>query len=138
MALERWLPVVGNESEYEVSSLGRVRSLSRMRRGKAGSLTPMRGRVLRTGTSGAGYLRVLIQRHSVYVHRLVATAFIPNPLSRPEVNHQDGVKTNNASSNLAWVTHRENGQHASRAGLLAVGDNHGRCARRRREALQCR
>ena len=51
------------------------------------------------------------------LHRLVAIHFVPNPDNKPEVNHIDGNKNNNKSSNLEWVTRRENVQHAIKAGL---------------------
>lgn len=52
-----------------------------------------------------------------YIHRLVATTFIPNPNNKPEVNHIDGNKENNNVTNLEWVTKSENGFHAYRIGL---------------------
>lgn len=55
--------------------------------------------------------------HWRYVHRLVAEAFIPNPLGKPEVNHIDGNRHNNAFTNLEWVTSSENSFHASSTGL---------------------
>lgn len=59
------------------------------------------------------------------IHRAVAEAFIPNPNNLPCVNHKDGDKTNNAISNLKWVTFQENSQHAARTGLIKTGkDSH--------------
>lgn len=57
------------------------------------------------------------QKH-FYVHRLIATAFIPNPLDKPQINHKDGNPSNNAIENLEWVTASENVQHAHDSGLI--------------------
>ena len=68
-----------------------------------------------------GYLAVRLCRegkhHDFLVHRLVAEAFIMNPLQLPEVNHVDGRKTNNDRWNLEWVTSKANTQHAMLLGL---------------------
>jgi len=69
-----------------------------------------------------GYLKiglnVDLKRKCFFVHRLVAEAFIPNPDNKPEINHKDGNKKNNNVSNLEWVTHSENLQHAVTTGLI--------------------
>ena len=68
-----------------------------------------------------GYPRVNLyegtKNHTVTVHRLVAKAFVPNPDNLPEVNHIDGVKTNNSADNLEWVSSSENQKHAFKLGL---------------------
>lgn len=65
-----------------------------------------------------GYLYVRTSNKNLQVHRLVASAFLPNPDNKPEVNHKDGKKTNNHVSNLEWVTTSENAQHAIKNGLI--------------------
>jgi hypothetical protein len=126
MAIEEWRSVVGREAEYEISSHGRVRSLPRFRRGRGGHPTRVFGRILSTANRN-GYRGVLLGRQtSAFIHRLVATAFVPNPLLLPEVNHINGDKADNRAENLEWVSHRGNALHASQMGLLATGERHGR------------
>ena len=103
---EEWKKIEGYPN-YSVSNLGRVRN------NKSGRiLTAHKWGELRT------YLHVILysgshaSRKSHSVHRLVATAFIPNPDNFPEVNHIDGNGFKNAVSNLEWVTHTENMVHA--------------------------
>jgi hypothetical protein len=78
-------------------------------------------RVLKSGTDSKGYQRVRVtvnrQKCCLKVHREVAKAFVPNPENKPQVNHIDGDKSNNAASNLEWVTNKENARHAMKNGL---------------------
>ena len=85
-------------------------------------------KVLKLDKNLSGHFRVTLCVNGVtnrsYVHRIIATAFIPNPEGKPFVNHLDGDKSNNAVSNLEWVTCKENTEHAFRTGLRGVGMNH--------------
>ena len=112
---ERWRYVVGWEGWYEVSSLGRVR-----RAGKAGHGTYV-GRILKPFRGGAGYSMMRLCRDSwegrYYVHQLVALAFLDPCPPGYEMNHKDGCKGNNSTSNLEWLSHSENIAHAYRTGL---------------------
>ncbi len=117
-----YLPVKSYEGLYEVSDSGTVRSLDRKIIGKDGVTYPFKGKVLRASSNKeVEYLQVSLWKNGVgtshYVHRLVATAHIPNPLDLPEVNHLDGNRQNPAKSNLEWCTSQENSIHAVNTGL---------------------
>lgn len=117
---EEWRGVIGH-ADYEVSNLGRVRSVSRVQT-TSNRWGPMArrlaARMLNPQPTGKGYLSVSLGRgneNRQYVHRLVAGAFIPAWLDTGEhVNHRNGDKRDNRSVNLEWVTPAENMLHASR------------------------
>lgn len=121
--MSEWRSVVGWEAIYEVSDAGEVRGCVRTLSKRDGTTQRIRARSLCQTKQSAGYLLVRLsdttsgRRVQARTHRLVADAFIPNPTGRPEVNHIDGAKTNNAANNLEWVTSRENRLHAWRIGL---------------------
>jgi hypothetical protein len=109
---EQWKAIEGYEGLYEVSNLGNVRSLDRTIRHSDGKVTNFKGQVLKYGVHYKGYLVVYLTKNSkkksVKIHRLVATAFIPNPDNLPHVNHKDENKTNNHVSNLEWCSNKYN------------------------------
>lgn len=117
---EEWRAIRGYEGMYEVSNQANVRSLPRtiMIRGRTpGSLSgkPMRKRLVH-GYYSLGLSRNGVVRHFL-VSRLVALAFIPEIEGKPNVNHINGIKTDNRIENLEWVTQKENTRHAWRTGL---------------------
>jgi len=69
-----------------------------------------------------GYLRVQINKKKLFIHKLVAEKYIPNPENKPQVNHKDGNKLNNCVDNLEWVTNQENRNHAVKKGLHLFGE----------------
>jgi DNA-binding transcriptional regulator YiaG len=116
---EQWRPIDGWPA-YEVSNLGRVRSVDRPVRHRCGGAAMRRGRILRQTSGKDTYLQVVLscesRRKTFAVHLLVARHFQPNPLRLPEVNHRDLNKANNRASNLEWTTHKRNQEHAAAAG----------------------
>lgn len=114
---EEWR-VIEKSPGYQVSSEGRIRALARQLnlRNKSGtpytirlSARPMTVYICRS----TGYAKItLAKRNLQLVHRLVAEAFIPNPLRLPQVNHKNGKRADNRVDNLEWVTASENVLHA--------------------------
>lgn len=81
------------------------------------------GRKVKPQKNGKGYLRVGIGGKLLFVHRLVAEKYVPNPDHKSQVNHKDGNKLNNNADNLEWVTNQENRDHAIKNGLHIHGDD---------------
>jgi hypothetical protein len=109
---EIWKDIKGYEGLYQVSNLGRVKSLLFHNN----VVTKKREKILAQRISNSGYLMVGLNKNSkgkkLYVHRLVAEAFVENPLCKKEVNHKDGNKLNNNANNLEFCTPSENIKHS--------------------------
>lgn len=103
--IEKWKQIPN--LPYEISSLGKIRNLQ--------------GKVLKTYIQNSGYEQIKINYQGLHIHksihRLVAEAFMPNPLNKEYVNHIDGNKLNNTVDNLEWCTNSENILHARKTGL---------------------
>lgn len=80
------------------------------------------GHILKGQPNAKGYLRVSISKKLMFVHRLVAEKYIPNPNNLPQVNHKDGNKLNNSVENLEWVSNQQNRNHAVETGLHLSGE----------------
>lgn len=113
--------IKGYKGLYAVTKDGRVWSYLKKRQGGR------RGKFLRPFRGGKGYLIVgfckkgRVIRH--YIHRLVGKAFIPNHDNLPEINHKNGIKTDNHVGNLEWCTRKHNVKHAIKIGLMPLGMN---------------
>ena len=110
---EVWKDIQGYEGKYQVSNLGRVKSLSRKVFNGAGYYV-INEKILKPRKTHTGYLRVHLCRDDRYIHRLVAEAFIPNSNNYSEVNHKDENKQNNRVDNLEWCTREYNLVYGSR------------------------
>ena len=109
---EIWKDIEGFEGLYQVSNLGRIRSLDREVAGCYGSVHIMKGKVLKGAIINGGYLQVILNKEGKYkhflVHRLVWMAFNGTIPKDYEVNHLDECKTNNRLDNLNLLTHKQN------------------------------
>jgi hypothetical protein len=107
---EIWKDIKGYEGRYEISNLGNVRSIR---------LT--KSVILKASDRGNGYLAVSLCMNNIKttknIHSLIAQAFIPNISNKREINHINGIKTDNRIENLEWCTSSENSKHAYQIGL---------------------
>lgn len=114
---EVWESISGYDGMYQVSSMGRIKSLARIDKLNH----PIQLRILKQDKR-RGYLCVTLSNDIALkrfpVHLLVLRAFHPNPESRPEGNHKRGIKTDNRETELEWSTKSENILHAYRVGLM--------------------
>lgn len=108
---EEWRDIAGYEGIYQVSNLGRVKSLNYLHhKGKVCIMSPVKEK--------SGYIRCLLYndegRKAYSIHRLVAMAFCPNDNNYPCVNHKDEDKSNNRADNLEWCTYDYNNKYGTR------------------------
>ena len=128
---EIWVDIKGYEGLYQASNLGNIKSL-------------LTSKILKATINSSGYFKVELHKKGktkvLYVHRLIASAFIPNPENKPQVNHKNGDKLCNSIDNLEWVTRSENQKHAIKNGLRSPSPMLGRFGKlnhNSKSILQC-
>ena len=127
---EIWKDVLGYEKLYQVSNIGKMRSLTRMSRflhvpNMKECFRKHKGKELKLSVDNNGYVIAKLGNRRKRLHRIIAELFVPNPKKLPCINHIDCNRSNNKISNLEWCTAKENMQHAKKLGRLNVKSRQG-------------
>lgn len=121
MQKEIWKDIKNYEGRYQISNMGRVKSLFRKVKTVSGYYITVQEKILKQTVDNTGYYVVSLWKNNkhlrAHIHRLVAETFIFNHNNKPFINHIDGDKLNNNVSNLEWCTPKENNIHAYQYGL---------------------
>lgn len=123
---EIWKDIEGYEGLYQVSNMGRVRSLERIARNNH----KIKEKILTPYLQISGYLKVHLRKdnssYTPFIHRLVAQAFLPNPSNKPQVDHINTNRADNRVCNLRWTTISENRKNPitlERVRIVNSGEN---------------
>lgn len=112
---EVWKDIPDYEGIYQASTLGRIKSLEKTLKSRFG-FRKMKGKILKVNEKPNGYCYVILQDNlntkTFRLHKLIALTFIPNPENKPQLNHINGIKTDNSVDNLEWCTAKENTNHS--------------------------
>jgi hypothetical protein len=145
---EIWKDIPEFEGYYQASTMGRIRSLDRKINKKVGKEifeTTRIGRIFRLRyKKNRRYLSVRLSKNGKIkgypLHRLIAITFIENSENKPQVNHLNGIKSDNRVENLSWTNSSENIKHAITMGLnkSVVGENHGSCIFKNEDVIKIR
>lgn len=141
---EKWEDIKLYEGIYQVSNIGNIRSLPRIVRSGHTGYVCKGGIILKSIINKKGYKRIVLRKEknktNFFVHILVAKTFIENPFSLPQVNHINGIKTDNRAKNLEWCTPSQNILHAVKLGLIksAKGSLNGMSKLTKKQVLDIR
>lgn len=127
-SIEIWKDILDYEGKYQISNMGRVKSLSRSIKTTNGNYRTSRDKFLKLEEDKDGYLIFTVYKENIpkklKVSRIVGLYFVPNPDNKPHINHKKGIKKDNRHHQLEWVTIEENNMHAQLNSLVLKGENH--------------
>lgn len=130
---EVWKDIPGYEGYYQVSNMGRVKSLDRKIKRINGTIQHRKGVILKQCIHKTGYLIAVLckNRHNktIRVHRIVAKSFVNNPYNKKEVNHKNENIIDNRVENLEWTTPKENSNYGTRNKRISLANTNGKCSK---------
>lgn len=125
--MEIWKDIKNYKGLYQVSNIGRVKSLDHIRQNRDGLTCISKGKLLNPGKDNKGYMIVVLSKNgktkTYRIHRLVAESFIDNPNNYKCVNHKDENKANNNIDNLEWCTYKYNNNYGTKPQKISKGNS---------------
>lgn len=140
---EIWSDIQGYEGHYQVSNLGRIKSLDRTVLRTNNSPQPRKGKILKLTNSVKGYFQTQLcrggKRKTKVLHRIIAETFLIRVKDHNEINHKNGIKNDNRIENLEWSTRSKNMKHAFHIGLISnKGKNNANVKLTEKQVLEIR